>query len=100
MSQQMMTPKASPPLTLAMPMPKIILDSHGQMEHGHLVESRHSSPPTPCLSACPSTASSPPASSVNQTPVHVAGYFQLPINMCKEEMSLPLYEDWSENGRE
>lgn len=98
--QQVMTPRASPPLTLAMPMPRIILDSNGQMEHGHYLESRHSSPPTPCLSACPSTASSPPPSSVNQTPVHAAGYFTLPIDVTKEEMQpLAFLDEWSENGR-
>lgn len=99
MPQQMMTPKASPPLTLAMPQPKIILDSNGQMEHGRFLESRHSSPPTPCLSACPSTASSPPASSVHQTPVHGAGYFNLPIEASKEEMqSVSFLDDWAESG--
>ena len=99
--QQVMTPKASPPLTLAMPMPKIVLDQNGQMEHGHILESRHSSPPTPCLSACPSTASSPPASSVNVTPVHGAGYFNLPIEASKEEIQpLPFLDEWAENGRE
>ena len=95
--QQVMTPRASPPLTLAMPMPQIILDHNGQMEHGHFLESRHSSPPTPCLSACPSTASSPPASSVHQTPVHGAGYFTLPIEAVKEEITF--VDEWSENGR-
>ncbi|KIW94707.1 uncharacterized protein Z519_04684 [Cladophialophora bantiana CBS 173.52] len=98
--QQVLTPRASPPLTLAMPMPKILLDSNGHMEHGHYLESRHSSPPTPCLSACPSTASSPPASSVNQTPVHGAGYFNLPIEASKEEMQpLTFLDDWAENGQ-
>lgn len=100
--QQVMTPRASPPLTLAMPMPKIVLDRNGQMEHGHYLESRHSSPPTPCLSACPSTASSPPASSINQTPVHGAGYFNLPIESSKEEMQpVQFLDEWqSETGRE
>lgn len=98
---QLMTPRASPPLTLSMPMHKIILDSNGQMEHGHFLESRHSSPPTPCLSACPSTASSPPASSVHQTPVHGPGYFNLPLEASKEEMfAMPMMEEWAENGRE
>jgi hypothetical protein len=98
--QQVMTPRASPPLTLAVPMPKIILDSNGQLEHGHFLESRHSSPPTPCLSACPSTASSPPPSSVNQTPVHGAGYFNLPIQASKDEFQpLAMLDEWSENGR-
>ena len=102
MPQQVMTPRASPPLTLAMPMPKIVLDRNGQMEHGHYLESRHSSPPTPCLSACPSTASSPPASTINQTPIHGAGYFNLPLESCKEEMQpLQMLDEWpSENGRE
>lgn len=100
---QVMTPKASPPLTLSMPMPKIVYDRNGQMEHGHYLESRHSSPPTPCLSACPSTASSPPASSISQTPIHhIHGYFTLPIEHSKEEMqALPLLDEWQmENGRE
>ncbi|OAP54970.1 hypothetical protein AYL99_10670 [Fonsecaea erecta] len=100
--QQVLTPRASPPLTLAMPMamPKMMLDSNGHMEHGHFLESRHSSPPTPCLSACPSTASSPPASSVNQTPVHSAGYFNLPIEASKEEMQpLTYLDEWSESGQ-
>ena len=98
--QQVPTPGASPPLTLAMPMPRTI-SSNGQMEHGHFLESRHSSPPTPCLSACPSTASSPPPSSVNQTPVHGAGYFNLPIEATKEEMQpLTILDEWSEHGRE
>ncbi|RVX67444.1 hypothetical protein B0A52_08797 [Exophiala mesophila] len=102
--QHMMTPKASPPLTLSMPMPKIVYDHNGQMEHGHYLESRHSSPPTPCLSACPSTASSPPASSITQTPIHhmhSSGYFNLPIDQSKEEMqALPLLDDWQgDNGQ-
>jgi hypothetical protein len=98
--QQIITPRASPPLTLAMPMPKIVLDSNGQMEHGHFLESRHSSPPTPCLSACPSTASSPPASSINQTPVHGVSYFNLPIEPSKEEIQpMAFLDEWSENGR-
>ncbi|OAL33853.1 hypothetical protein AYO20_06864 [Fonsecaea nubica] len=100
--QQVLTPRASPPLTLAMPMamPKMMLDSNAHMEHGHFLESRHSSPPTPCLSACPSTASSPPASSVNQTPVHGAGYFNLPIEASKEEMQpLTFLDEWAENGQ-
>ncbi|OCT54557.1 C2H2 transcription factor [Cladophialophora carrionii] len=98
MPQQVMTPRASPPLTLAMP--KIVLDGNGQMEHGRFLESRHSSPPTPSLSACPSTASSPPASSVNQTPVHGAGYFNLPIDTSKEEMQpLAFLDEWAEHGQ-
>ncbi|KIV77923.1 hypothetical protein PV11_09695 [Exophiala sideris] len=101
MPQQMVHPgRPSPPLTLAMPMHKMYLDSQGHMEHGHYLESRHSSPPTPCLSACPSTASSPPASSVNHTPVHAGGYFNLPIEPSKEEFQpLPYLDEWSENGQ-
>ncbi|KIW51190.1 hypothetical protein PV05_09933 [Exophiala xenobiotica] len=101
MPQQMIhPPRPSPPLTLAMPMPKFMLESHGRMEHGRYLESRHSSPPTPCLSACPSTASSPPASSVNQTPVHGPGYFNLPIEASKEEYHpLQYVDEWSENGQ-
>ena len=85
----------SPPLTLTMPMPRIVVDQRGQMDH--LVQYRHSSPPTPSLSACPSTASSPPASTVHPTPTHGAGYFTLPIEQSKDEMAtLPLMEDWTE----
>jgi hypothetical protein len=87
----MMTQTASPPLTLTMSMPKI------QMEH--FMDHRLSSPPTPSLSACPSTASSPPASSVNVTPVHMGGYFHLPLESSKEEPALnglPLMEEWTE----
>lgn len=85
---RVMSQTASPPLTLTMPMHK------GQMEH--LMDQR---PPTPCLSACPSTASSPPASSVHhQTPVH-AGYFQLPIEHSKEIHTpmLPSMDEWTES---
>ena len=91
MPQRLMSQHASP-LTLTMPMPK------GQMEH--LMDHRHSSPPTPSLSACPSTASSPPASSVNVTPVHSAGYFHLPLESSKEEpmLTLPLMEEWTESA--
>lgn len=92
-----MSQTASPPLTLTMPMPKIMIDQKGQMEH--LMDHRHSSPPTPSLSACPSTASSPPASSINVTPVHAPGYFNLPLESSKEEPtpSLPLMEEWTES---
>jgi len=102
MTPRVMTPTASPPLTLAMPMPKIVIDRNGQLEHGHYLESSHSpSPPTPCLSACPSTASSPPASSVYQTPVHGHGYFSIPAETYKQEVhsqTIPLMDEWSENG--
>ena len=95
--QRMMGQTASPPLSLTMPMPKIMIDQKGQMEH--LIDHRHSSPPTPSLSACPSTASSPPASSVNVTPVHAPGYFNLPLESFKEEttLTLPLMEEWTES---
>jgi len=87
MPQRVMSQTASPPLTLTMPMQK------GQMEH--LMDQR---PPTPCLSACPSTASSPPASSVQQTPIG-AGYFHLPIEHSKDEIlsSMPIMDDFSES---
>lgn len=94
-----MTPGGSPPLTLAMPMPKIIVDSNGQLEHGHYLHSP--TPPTPCLSACPSAVSSPPASAIQQTPTH-HGYFNLPIETSKEDVQvhgLPLLDDWSESTR-
>lgn len=99
-SQRVMTQAGSPPLTLAVPMPKIVVDQNGQLEHAHMLDSRQSSPPTPSLSACPSTASSPPASSVNQTPIHGHGYFTLPLDPTKDEMpTLPLMEDWSDSTR-
>lgn len=95
--QRVMSQTASPPLTLTMPMPKIMIDQRGHMEQW--VDHRLSSPPTPSLSACPSTASSPPSSSVNVTPVHAAGYFNLPLESSKEEptLTLPLMQDWSES---
>jgi hypothetical protein len=87
MPQRVMSQSASPPLTLTRPMQK------GQMEH--LMDQR---PPTPCLSACPSTASSPPASSVHQTPIG-PGYFHLPIEHSKDEtVSMPLMDDFSESA--
>ena len=90
MPQRAMTQTASPPLTLTMPMPRY------QMEH--MMNHRQSSPPTPSLSACPSTASSPPASSFNVTPVHADGYFHLPLESSKEEptLTMPLMEEWTE----
>ena len=96
--QRVMSQTTSPPLTLTMPMPTIQIDQRSQMEH--LMEHRHSSPPTPSLSACPSTASSPPASSVNVTPVHPAGYFHLPLESSKEEptITLPRMEEWTESA--
>lgn len=94
-----MTPGGSPPLTLAVPMPKIIVDQNGQLEHGHFLQSP--TPPTPCLSVCPSTVSSPPASAIQQTPTH-HGYFNLPLESSKEDVqahSIPLLDDWSESTR-
>ena len=88
MPQRMMSQSASPPLTLTMPMQR------AQMEH--LMDQR---PPTPCLSACPSTASSPPASSVHhQTPVG-PGYFHLPIEHSKEEV-IPFMHEFHESTGE
>ena len=96
---RVMSQNASPPLTLSMPMPKIMID-HQTSQMEHFLEHRYSSPPTPSLSACPSTASSPPASSTNVTPVHAPEYFHnhLPLESSKEEatLTLPLMEEWSE----
>ena len=90
MPQRLMSQTASPPLTLTMPMQK------GPMEH--LMDQR---PPTPCLSACPSTASSPPASSVHHhTPIH-PGYFTLPIDFTKDAQSPPMLPyEYSESSGE
>ena len=68
----MVTPTTSPPAGYFAP--KIYLDQHTpalqQLETNFVVESRHSpTPPTPSLSACPSTISSPPSSGAFQTPV-------------------------------
>jgi hypothetical protein len=76
----MMTPAASPPATYFPP--KIYVEQHSptlrQLETNFIVESRHSpSPPTPSLSACTSTISSPPSSSTFQTPVN-GGFFTIP----------------------
>jgi hypothetical protein len=75
----MMTPTASPPAGYFTP--KIYVDQHSaalrQLETNFIVESRHSpTPPTPSLSACPSTISSPPSSGAFQTPVN-GGFFPL-----------------------
>lgn len=76
----MMTPTASPPAVhLA---PKIFVEQHSpalrQLETNFIVESRHSpSPPTPSLSACPSTIGSPPSSCTFQTPIN-GGFFTIP----------------------
>lgn len=73
----MMTPAASPPATYFGS--KIYVDQNSpalrQLETNFIVESRNSpSPPTPSLSACPSTISSPPSSSAFQTPVNGGFY--------------------------
>lgn len=73
----MMTPTASPPATYFGS--KIYVDQNSpalrQLETNFIVESRNSpSPPTPSLSACPSTISSPPSSSAFQTPVNGGFY--------------------------
>jgi hypothetical protein len=75
----MMTPTASPPATYFGS--KIYVDQNSpalrQLETNFIVESRNSpSPPTPSLSACPSTISSPPSSSAFQTPVN-GGFFPI-----------------------
>ncbi|RMD44305.1 hypothetical protein DV735_g913, partial [Chaetothyriales sp. CBS 134920] len=101
MPQRVMSQVPTPPLTLTMPMPKMMVEQAGMMEplmdHHH---QRLSSPPTPSLSACPSTASSPPASTGNPTPIHhPAGYFglSLPLEASKDEMpAFPLTDEWTE----
>lgn len=98
-AHRVMTPGGSP-LTLSMPMHKIVMDQNGQLDHGRFLNSP--SPPTPCLSVCPSTVSSPPASAVQQTPTHGHGYFHLPIETTKDDVQvhgLPFMDDWSETHR-
>lgn len=98
--QRVMTPNGSPPLTLSMPAPRVMMDHNGHMDHVRYFNSP--SPPTPCLSACPSTVSSPPASSIHQTPTHAHGYFNIPIDHCKEDLqvqSFTLQESWEEPTR-
>lgn len=97
--QRLMTPHGTPPLTLSVPAPKMLADRNAHMEHMRYFNSP--SPPTPCLSACPSTASSPPASSVYQTPTH-HGYFNLPIEHSKEDLQVQnfvLQDSWEEPTR-
>lgn len=97
---RVMTPNGSPPLTLSVPAPQIVVDQNGHMDHGKFFHS--ASPPTPCLSACPSTVSSPPASSIQRTPTHVHGYFHLPIEHNKEDLQVQnfsLTESWEEPTR-
>lgn len=94
--QRVMTPNGSPPLTLSVPAPKIMMDHNGHMDHVRYFNSP--SPPTPSLSACPSTVSSPPASSMHATPTH-HGYFNLPIEHSKEDLqvqSFSLQDSWEE----
>ena len=101
---RMMTPTASPP-----PMgfaPRIVVDQFppalGPLDTKFIVESRHSpSPPTPSLSACPSTVSSPPASSVYQTPVNGGGYFNFAVESQKDENNMLAFleQEWSETSR-
>ena len=98
--QRDMTSHGTPPLTLSVPAPKVMMDHNGQMDHVRYFNSP--SPPTPCLSACPSTASSPPASSAHQTPIHSHGYFHLPIEHSKEDLQVQnfiLQESWEEPTR-
>ncbi|KAK5076279.1 hypothetical protein LTR64_006243 [Lithohypha guttulata] len=93
--QRITTPHGSPPLTLSVPALKM-MDYSGHMDHIRYFNSP--SPPTPCLSACPSTASSPPASSFQHTPTH-HGYFNLPIKHTKEDLQVQnfiLQETWEE----
>jgi len=96
-NHRVMTPVASPP-----PMgvaPRIIVEP--QLDTSFIVESRHSpSPPTPSLSACPSTVSSPPASSVYQTPVCGGGYFSFAIDPKDDSNVMSFLEhEWSETSR-
>lgn len=95
--QRVLTPNGSPPLTLSMPAHKMMMDHSGHMDHYRYFSSP--SPPTPCLSACPSTVSSPPASSVHPTPTHARGYFNIPIEHTKEDLQAQnfiLQDSWEE----
>lgn len=99
----MMTPTASPQsMHLA---PKIFVEQHSpqlrQLETNFVVESRHSpSPPTPSLSACPSTINSPPSSCTFQTPIN-GGFFTIPsleaLDGAKEHLHNSAFGDvdWS-----
>lgn len=92
-----MTPNGSPPLTLSVPAPKVMIDHRGHMDHVRYFNTP--SPPTPCLSACPSTASSPPATSAQPTPTHSHSYFNLPIEHSKEDLQAQnfiLQDSWEE----
>lgn len=96
--QRVMLPSGSPPLSLSVPAPKTMVDHQGhQMDHLRYFNSP--SPPTPGLSACPSTASSPPASSAHATPTHSHSYFNLPIEHSKEDLQAQnflLQDTWDE----
>jgi len=99
---RVMTPIASPPPMV--PAPKIVVEQPalGPLDTKFIVESRHSpAPPTPSLSVCPSTVSSPPASSVYQTPTNGGGYFNFAIEPMKEETNAMsfLEHEWSETSR-
>jgi hypothetical protein len=100
---RLMTPTASPPPVGVAP--KIMVEqvpALGPLDTKFIVESRHSpSPPTPSLSACPSTVSSPPASSIYQTPVNGGGYFNLAAEPVKDEPNMMsfLEQEWSETSR-
>ena len=101
---RVMTPTASPPPMIAAP--RIVVDhlqpALGPLDTKFIVESRHSpSPPTPSLSACPSTVSSPPASGTFQTPVNGGGYFNFAVESNKEEVNMMSYieNQWSETSR-
>jgi hypothetical protein len=97
----MMTPTASPPATTYFGS-KIYVDQHSpalrQLETNFIVESRNSpTPPTPSLSACPSTISSPPpSSSAFQTPVN-GGFFPIAsleaLEGAKEQTHMAHFSD-------
>lgn len=99
--QRVLTPNGTPPLTLSVPAPKVMIDQHGHMDHMRYFNSP--SPPTPCLSACPSTASSPPASSFHPTPTHSHhGYFNIPMKYKEEDLQAQhfiLQDSWEEPTR-
>lgn len=93
--QEVMTPNRSPTLTLSMPAPKLTMD--------HMRYLNSPTPPTPCLSVCPSTASSPPASTIYPTPTQAHGYFTLPARRFKEDLPVQSFDfehNWEESTRE
>jgi hypothetical protein len=95
----MMTPTTSPPASYFPP--KIYVEQQSpalrQLETNFIVESRHSpTPPTPSLSACPSTISSPPSSCAFQTPVNGGFYTFTPLEALegtKEHNSIGHFAD-------